>query len=130
MDLNKAPRKNRPKYSFVRNQRPKLEERYSRMNINEKSSLIMSRIKQSRRATTNAMGRSHSYVGGVVTGEDNIIQVLTEKPKFYEQKVENSEYLRHTIGPGKTKKKSSMGKEKDKIWRSILLWEFLGCSFR
>ena len=50
--------------------------------------------------------------------------------KYYVQKVDDIGYLRHTLGPDKVKKDPERNEKKDEMWRKILLWEFLGCTFR
>lgn len=68
---------------------------------------------------------------GVSRGfERSRVMKKNQSEKFYVQKVVGNDYLRHTIGPGKTKPLDRSEKDKGKVWRKILLWEFLGCNFR
>jgi len=50
--------------------------------------------------------------------------------KYYVQRVDDIGYLRHTMGPDKKKTDPDKNQNKEDKWRKILLWEFLGCTFR
>lgn len=57
--------------------------------------------------------------------------ILNQKEKkYYIQRIDDPEYLNHTIGPEKTvPNKEELTPKSDK-WRRILMFEFLGCNFR
>lgn len=116
------------KSNFVFNQNPAVAHQYEKMSKYRQSYLqdksnrmaeVSKILDKGRESTLNFKG---SEKPNVLRGNNS--------EQFYVQKVMGSEYLRHTIGPGKTKPQKNNEGDKGKIWRRILLWEFLGCGFR
>lgn len=57
--------------------------------------------------------------------------ILDQKDqKYYVQKVDDPSYLNDTIGPGKTKPYKEQKGSNGQKWRKILLFEFMGCTYR
>lgn len=65
----------------------------------------------------------------VAEREQKILENKNQE-KFYIQKVDDPNYLNHTIGPGKSRPYHENKLNNGEKWRKILLFEFLGCNFR